>query len=45
MRPILSLIDTAEINGVNAFPYLVELLCHARQMAENAEAWMPWKYR
>lgn len=41
----MSLIHTAELNGVNAFHYLTELLRHAKQVAENAEAWMPWNYR
>jgi hypothetical protein len=41
----MSLIHTAELNGVNPFDYLTELLRHARQVRENAEAWMPWTYR
>ena len=41
----MSLIHTAELNGVNPFDYLTELLRHARQVGENAEAWMPWTYR
>jgi transposase len=41
----MSLIHTAELNAVNAFHYLTELLRHAKQVADNAEAWMPWNYR
>jgi len=41
----MSLIHTAELNGTNAFHYLTELLRHAKQVAEDAEAWMPWNYR
>jgi hypothetical protein len=41
----MSLIHTAELNGVNAFHYLTELLRHAKQVANDAEAWMPWNYR
>lgn len=41
----MSLIHTAELNGVNALLYLTELLRHAKQVAGDAEAWMPWNYR
>jgi transposase len=41
----MSLIHTAELNGVNPFDYLAELLRHVRQVRENAEAWMPWTYQ
>jgi transposase len=41
----MTLIHTAELNGVNAFDYLVELLRHAAQIAENPGEWMPWNYR
>lgn len=41
----MSLIHTAELNGVNAFHYLTELLRHAKQVVDDAEAWMPWNYR
>ena len=40
----MSLIHTAELNAVNAFRYLTELLRHAKQVADDAEAWMPWNY-
>lgn len=41
----MSLIHTAELNGVNPFDYLTELLRHAREVRDAADAWMPWNYR
>jgi transposase len=41
----MTLIHSAELNGVNAFDYLVELLRHAAQIATNPAEWMPWNYR
>jgi hypothetical protein len=41
----MSLIHTAEQNGVNPFEYLTALLSHPRAVAKNPEAWMPWTYR
>jgi transposase len=41
----MSLIHTAELNAVNAFDYLTELLRHAKEVAQDAERWMPWNYR
>jgi transposase len=41
----MSLIHTAELGGVNPFDYLTALLGHARQVREDADAWMPWNYR
>ena len=41
----MTLIHTAELHGVNAFGYLVELLRHAREVRDHADAWMPWNYR
>ena len=40
----MSLIHTAEIGGVDPFPYLVALLRHHQQVAENPGDWMPWNY-
>lgn len=40
----MSLIHTAELNGVNPFEYLVALLEHADDVAENPAAWLPWNY-
>lgn len=41
----MTLIYTAELNGVSPFDYLVALLKHPRQIAENPRDWMPWNYR
>lgn len=41
----MTLIHTAELCGVNPFDYLIELLRHHREIARNAEAWLPWNYR
>jgi hypothetical protein len=41
----MTLIYTAELNGVNAFDYLVALLRHPAQIATSPGEWMPWNYR
>jgi len=41
----MSLIHTCELDGVNAFDYLVELQRHADALKETPGAWMPWTYR
>ena len=41
----MSLIHTCEINGVNAFDYLTELLRHGEELKQNPSQWMPWNYR
>ena len=41
----MTLIHTAELNGVNAFDYLVALLRHPAQIAASPGEWMPWNYR
>ncbi len=41
----MSLIHTAELNGVDAFDYLVALLRHPVQIAANPGEWMPWNFR
>jgi transposase len=41
----MSLIHTCQLNGVNSFAYLVELLRHAAQVAESPQEWMPWCYQ
>jgi len=40
----MSLIHTAELNGVNAFDYLVALLRHPAQLAASPAQWLPWNY-
>jgi len=41
----MALIHTAELNGVNAFDYMVALLRHPRQIAARPQEWLPWNYR
>jgi len=41
----MSLIHTCELNHVNAFDYLTELLRHVKELKQNPSAWMPWNYR
>jgi transposase len=41
----MSLIHTCQLNGVNSFEYLVELLRQAPQVAASPREWMPWCYR
>src|SRR5205814_1827958 len=41
----MSLIHTCELNDVNAFDYLTELLRHAEELKQNPSGWMPWNYR
>jgi transposase len=41
----MSLIHTCELNGANAFDYLMELLRHAEELKQNPSQWMPWNYR
>lgn len=41
----MSLIHTCELNGINPFDYLTELLRHVEELNENPSAWMPWNYR
>jgi hypothetical protein len=40
----LSLIHTCELNGINAFEYLLALLRHPVEIREDPAAWMPWTY-
>ena len=40
----MSLIHTAELSGVDPFPYLVALLRHRQEVEENPGDWMPWNY-
>jgi transposase len=41
----MSLLHTAELVGANPFEYLVTLLRHPEEIAENPTQWMPWNYR
>lgn len=40
----LSLIITAQLNGVSAYEYLLALLRHRQQVAERPSDWMPWNF-
>jgi len=40
----MSLIHTAELNGVAPFPWLVALMRHAADVARDSTAWLPWNY-
>ena len=40
----MSLIHSAELNGVSPFNYLVALLRHADDVAAAPQQWMPWNY-
>jgi transposase len=41
----MSLIHTAEMNGVSGFEYVVALLRHPKELAANPGEWMPWTFR
>lgn len=41
----MSLIHTCELNDVNAFDYLTELLRHPEELKQNPSEWMPWNFR
>jgi hypothetical protein len=41
----MSLIHTCELNQVNPFDYLTELMSHPEDVAANPERFMPWNYR
>ena len=40
----MSLIHTCELNGVNPFDYLTELVKQANELSSHPERWMPWNY-
>lgn len=40
----MSLIHTCELNRVNPFGYLTELLRHSAEQAACPAEWMPWNY-
>jgi transposase len=41
----MSLIHTCELNKVNPFDYLTELLRHPAEIKASPADWMPWNYR
>jgi len=40
----MSLIHSAELNGVEPFEYLIELLKHPDEVRQDPAQWMPWSY-
>ncbi|MBD3335679.1 MAG: IS66 family transposase [Candidatus Eisenbacteria bacterium] len=40
----MTVIHTSELGGVDPFDYLVTLLRHHREAAQNPQDWMPWNY-
>jgi transposase len=40
----MSLIHTAELNGIAPFEYLVALQRHHQEVARDPSAWLPWTY-
>ncbi len=41
----MSLIETAVLDGENVFDYLTEVQRHAKAVAADPAAWLPWTYR
>lgn len=41
----MSLIHTCELNEINPFDYLTALQKHAKSVASNPNAWLPWNYQ
>jgi len=41
----MSLIHTCQLCDADSFDYLTELQRHARELATDPAAWMPWNYR
>ena len=40
----MSLIHTAELNGIAPFPWLVALMRNTGAVAKDPDAWLPWSY-
>lgn len=40
----MSVIHSAELNGVEPFEYLIELLKHAEDLDKDPARWMPWNF-
>ena len=41
----MSLIYTAELESVDPFDYLTELLKHPEELRRSPQEWMPWNYQ
>jgi hypothetical protein len=42
---LMSLIKTCELNDVEAFPYLLELMRNRDRLRREPDDWLPWNYR
>jgi len=40
----MSLIHTCELNGINPFTYLTQLIREGERIAEDPQRWLPWNY-
>jgi hypothetical protein len=40
----MTLIHSAELNGVEPFEYLVEMLKHVEDVKQEPSRWLPWNY-
>lgn len=40
----MSLIHTCRLNRINPFAYLLAIATHAKEVASNPAAWLPWNY-
>lgn len=40
----MSLIHTAEVEGINPYEYLTAMLLHPADVQESPEDWLPWNY-
>ena len=40
----MSLIHTCELNGINPFTYLTQLVREGERIAEDPQRWLPWNY-
>ncbi len=41
----MTLIYTAELEGVDSFDYLTQLLKHPEEVRRSPHEWMPWNYQ
>ena len=41
----MTLIHTCELEGINAFDYLVAVQQHTALVEANPDHWMPWNFR
>ena len=41
----MSIIQTCQLNKVDPFDYLTQVLSHASAVAANPGLWLPWTYK